>query len=233
MTNILTTKDKNIIYQSLFIEFMSKEEPQTALQHWIDMIKPKIKTADIPCTWSSCILLNLDELSTVCSTLFVEKFDEIMASDELIKSFNLNLIKSIVGSEISIPEISLFKFVHKWIQLTNPLSDTVSEIMQNIRFLTMTSTDLIDIVKPTGLLDLNEYISVLEYSINKIAPIETKMIQLRGDISIDFFIDMTGEIYDGYRSIVEADITPIFICRFSKYLSKHQGIKVLGVDTSS
>lgn len=220
----INPKDKVLIYQSLFNQLVSKDDPSTVAQHWIDMIKPKIKTSDIASMWTSCILLKLDELATICSNLFAEKLGEIMASDESIKSYNLDLVKLIVGSDMSIPEINLFKFVHKWIGLTSPLNDTVKELMQSIRFATMDTNDLIDIVKPTGILTLDAYTQALECSIKKTGPLP------RGMSNIEFFINVGKEhTENGFREITEADITPKFAKCFAEYLSKHQSLKVLNL----
>jgi hypothetical protein len=112
--------------------------------------------------------LDPEDLTKRCMKFIQENTEEVFKSPDFIHldhDFILSMVKS---DDLLIDEVDIFKAVHLWgkNQKKNRKDDSmgliIGKLVEHIRFVNMDAADLVHFVKPSGLIDSQLYLKILE-----------------------------------------------------------------------
>jgi len=182
----------------------------------ISPILAVLGTNEIVQLWNYSIqqIKNWDESPIINKYLqiFHKHIDAIMADDEIMKSMNYLILKSITNSEIiNVDETKLFEFIAKRINLKHELSVfEIDSILDDIRYETMSLEYLLSTVRKTGLVENERMLDIITLH-------DDNFVGQNRCSEIKMWIAPSGTHKKGYRVITLKDITPKFI----KILTEH------------
>ena len=178
--------------------------------------------------WNSVNALNIEKINHACLKFFCENLDKIILDDTLIITFTPDIIKYITSSnQTSLPEIILFNFVHKWILLTNPVENIIQDIIANIHMPLIKIPDLVNIVRPSNLINDKVFIEAIEFQTSPGKFDGTLKKFKPRTYSENIFIYYSGKTITGYRQITNDDITPRFLSLLEKKITENNGLPAL------
>lgn len=195
-------------------------------------LKSLINIENIISVWNSIILIRSNLLNDICLNFFSDNMDAIIINETSISDMSEDVIFYITDNEyIKMSEINLFLFFHRWCLLTKPLNDVIATIMKNIRLPLIKTTDLIHLVKVTGIANKDSYIEAIEFNISPEIFDEEKKKQkifnYRRYQNFELYLYYVNKTYPGYRMITNDDLTPLFVAKLNNHLIENQGLLAL------
>ena len=227
----LNNSDVPTNYNNLVTLLCSTYDSKLLKEKQCSILEILINEHNMSTLWNTIIALNYPELNFICLNFFCKNISIIKSNSSIMEGMSLNVIKYITTTDhIEMEEIDIFQFVDAWIKINNPEKEDIEEIMQNIRFPLMSGKELIDIVRPTGVMNDVSYIKALEYAINPYNNISQKSMPRDGG-SLSFYVAPYSSRYEyldlGFRIVTTDDITEKFNTAIKKYVDKNLGIAAL------
>jgi BTB/POZ domain-containing protein 9 len=113
-------------------------------------------------------LYELDALVNICYTFIDKNAYELLSHESFKYLYKDSLVQLLARDSFYVDEVQIFKAVHGWIECNSDLKpEEIKEVVSNIRLPLISTIDLLEIVRPTGILDpdtLLDAIAVREHS---------------------------------------------------------------------
>ncbi|XP_063911431.1 BTB/POZ domain-containing protein 9-like [Zophobas morio] len=152
-------------------------------------------------TENVCLILNLannydfEEIRQICHTFIDEHISDILMSEP--NFFNAltqkSMIKLLERDIFPLPEIEIFKIVSHW---CNIHKDENNLVINCIRFSRLTRHEILNIVRPTKLVDSDKLLELLAYieeNNTSVSTITSHSLQLYKKVYNDIAVSLTSE----------------------------------------
>ena len=224
---IKTSKPKDFIEKNNILQvfdiFQNVPNPHK-IETYIDMCKLFINKNNLISFWNFIFDFDNETLCDLCYDCLHNNFEFIISNPDLLCNLKYIIVLYVTNSEKKIlSEINLFKLVHKWITIKTHSLNEEKSLIDNIRFGLISPGDLINIIKPSGCINIDTYIKFLEYNYDKSkGNVSEKMYRER---SINFYICSNKNVYPGYRLVTLKDFrSDEFQKKIINFINTHNGL---------
>lgn len=116
-----------------------------------DYLKAILNTGNVCDIYDTATMFQLTSLASVCCSFMDRHAGDIMRHETFLTLSPLALKEMIGRNSFCAAEVDIFRSVCRWIE-HNPSCDAKAEILQAIRLPLMNISDLLSVVRPTGLI---------------------------------------------------------------------------------
>lgn len=105
-------------------------------------------------------LYELNSLTNMCYNFIDENAEELLEHESFKFLYNTSLIILLSRDSFFVPEIKIFQAIKGWIEANPDVKpEDIKEVVSQVRLPLINIEDLLEVVRPTGILDANFLVS--------------------------------------------------------------------------